>query len=132
MAGMASSVLPGVQYQLASENQEPIKDSDSLARDQSSGMRSLMLAVFEDGIRTYCSGGRRDRLQAEQWVWGPYQRSPFSFAVICKVLGLDPSAVRVALPRLQPTRNRVRPNVDPVRKIKPARRGENPKSILPV
>jgi hypothetical protein len=131
---VATSLLREVQYQLASESQEPIKASMShgLARHESSGIRSLMLAVFEDGIRTYCRGCQRDRLEAEQWVWDPDQHSPFSFAVICQVLGLDPSAVRVALPRLQPRRHRVRPRVDPVRKIKPAQQGGNPQSILPV
>jgi hypothetical protein len=82
-----------------------------------------MLAVFEDGIRAYCRGKGRGQLEAERWVWGRGQGSPFSFNVVCKVLGLDPSAVRVALPRLQPRRDRARANVYPVRKIKPASQG---------
>jgi hypothetical protein len=91
-----------------------------------------MLAVFEDGIRTYCRGKGHGQLEAERWVWDRSQGSPFSFNVICEVLGLEPSAVRVALPRLQPRGHRVRANVYPVRKIKTARRGEDPKSILHV
>jgi hypothetical protein len=107
------------------ERQEPIKQnvSHSSARPLSDGVRSLMLAVFEDGIRTYCRGKGRGQLEAERWVWDRGQGWPFSFNVICEVLGLEPSAVRAALRRLQPTRHRFRPNAYPVRKIKPARRG---------
>jgi hypothetical protein len=124
--------LREVRYKLALESQAPIKQnvSHSSARPVSDGVRSLMLAVFEDGIRTYCRGKGRGQLEAERWVWDRGQGSPFSFNVICEVLGLEPSAVRVALPRLQPTGHRVRPNARLVRRIKPARRGENSKSIL--
>jgi hypothetical protein len=75
-----------------------------------------MLAVFEDGIRTYCRGTGRDRQEAERWVWDPDRRSPFSFNVICEVFGLEPNAARSALRRLQPTSERVRPNAGPGRK----------------
>jgi hypothetical protein len=81
-----------------------------------------MLAVFEDGIRTYCRGTGRDRQEAERWVWDPDRRSPFSFNVICEVFGLEPSAARSALRRMQPTGERVRPNAGPGRKTLALRR----------
>ena len=84
--------------------------NNSFAGIESDGVRSLMLAVFEDGIRTYCRGSGRDRQEAERWVWGADQRSPFSFNVLCEVFGLEPAAARSALRRMQPTSERVRPN----------------------
>ena len=73
------------------------------------GVRALMLAVFEEGIRTYCEASGRAQVEAEHWVWGR-ERSPFSFCVICEVLGLEPSAVRVALTRSLAGRPRLRRN----------------------
>lgn len=86
------------------------------------GIRALMLAVLEDGIRSYCAGTGRAREEAERWIWTHDRTSPFSFAVVCEVLGLDPSAVRKALGRLQPG-GRVRPNAGPGRHaVRPGRR----------
>lgn len=66
------------------------------------GTKALMLAVLEDGIRTYCGPRGRARTEAEFWV-DSNRRAPFSFAVVCETLGLEPEAVRAALPHLQPT-----------------------------
>lgn len=69
-----------------------------------------MLAVLEDGIRSYQHGMGRTRTEAEQWIWSPDRYSPFCFVVLCEVLGLDPSAVRGALGRVRPHGRRIRPN----------------------
>ncbi|MGH7787011.1 MAG: hypothetical protein ACRERC_09110, partial [Candidatus Binatia bacterium] len=69
-----------------------------------SGTKSLLLAVLEDGIRSYLSPLKEIRLEAEYWVGSAKQRSPFSFVVICETLGLEPTAVRVALARLRAQR----------------------------
>ncbi len=63
------------------------------------GVKALMLAVLEEAIRTYCEATGRAHAEAESWIWGRPRRSPFSFDVICDVLGLEPSAVRAALTR---------------------------------
>lgn len=73
------------------------------------GVKALMLAVFEEGIRTYREATGRAQVEAEHWVWGQ-DRSPFSFSVICEVLGLEPSAVRVALTRSLAAHPRFRGN----------------------
>jgi hypothetical protein len=85
---------------------------------QYTGTKALMLAILEDGIRSYLSPVGRVRSEAEYWVKAGRQRSPFSFIVVCETLGLEPEAVRVALERLR-SRNvsprralgRSRPNV---------------------
>jgi hypothetical protein len=85
---------------------------------QYTGTKALMLAILEDGIRSYLSSVGRIRNEAEYWVTSTRQRSPFSFAVVCETLGLEPEAVRTALQRLRernvsPRRalGRSRPNV---------------------
>ena len=86
--------------------------------NQYTGTKALMLAILEDGIRSYLSPVGRLRSEAEYWVTSTRQRSPFSFAVVCETLGLEPEAVREALRRLR-TKNvsprravgRSRPNV---------------------
>jgi hypothetical protein len=85
---------------------------------QYTGTKALMLAILEDGIRSYLSPVGRIRSEAEYWVMAGRQRSPFSFMVVCETLGLEPDAVRSALDRLR-SRNvsprralgRSRPNV---------------------
>ncbi len=85
---------------------------------QYTGTKALMLAILEDGIRSYLSPVGRIRNEAEYWVTSSRHRSPFCFTVVCETLGLEPEAVRVALDRLRaknvsPRRalGRSRPNV---------------------
>ena len=56
-----------------------------------------MLAVLEDAIRAFLSKDQRARDEASSWIFGPHERSVFSFAVVCETLGLEPKAVRVAI-----------------------------------
>ncbi len=60
-----------------------------------------MLAVLEDGIVSYLARGAVERAEAETWINGRSRRSPFSFPVVCETLGLEPSAVRIALQRMR-------------------------------
>jgi len=85
---------------------------------QYTGTKALMLAILEDGIRSFLSPVGRVRSEAEFWVRSVRNRSPFSFHGVCETLGLEPGAVRVALDRLRaknvsPRRalGRSRPNV---------------------
>jgi len=85
---------------------------------QYTGTKALMLAVLEDGIRSYLSPVARIRAEAEFWVSSTKSRSPFSFPVVCETLGLEADAVRNALHRMRerhitPRRaiSRSRPNV---------------------
>ncbi len=84
------------------------------------GTKALMLAVLENGFRSYFSPKVRIRAEAERWVTNAQGRAPFSFVVVCETLGLEPDAVRLALRRLratqaptqtQPAIKRSRPNV---------------------
>lgn len=68
------------------------------------GTEALMLAVLQDGIRTFLSRRLAERAEAEYWVHSQAGRSPFSFIVVCQTLGLDPSAVRTALLRMRDRR----------------------------
>jgi hypothetical protein len=68
---------------------------------QYTGTKALMLAILEDGIRSYLSSVSRIRNEAEYWIDSGRQRSPFSFTVVCETLGLEPEAVRAALKRLR-------------------------------
>ncbi len=65
-----------------------------------SGVKALMLAVLEDGIRCYFSAVPRLRAEADHWIESG-RRTAFSFVVICEILGLEPDAARAALRRLR-------------------------------
>jgi len=89
-----------------------------------SGTKGLLLAVLEDGIRSYLSPVGEVRSEAEYWVNSSRARSPFCFVVICETLGLEPVAVRRALERMRaqavdPARaiGRTRPNVRRVHRV---------------
>jgi hypothetical protein len=82
------------------------------------GIKGLLLAVLEDGIRSYLSQIPEIRSEAEYWVSSSRARSPFCFVVICETLGLEPTAVRRALERMRAQSvssaralGRTRPNV---------------------
>lgn len=68
---------------------------------QYTGTKALMLAVLEDGIRSYLSPVARIRAEAEYWISSTRARSPFSFPVVCETLGLEADAVRNALRRMR-------------------------------
>src|SRR5262245_21767641 len=66
-----------------------------------SGSMALMLAVLEDGIRSYLSPIDRTRQEAETWIESRRQDQLFCFHTVCQTLGLEPNAVRRALRRLR-------------------------------
>lgn len=68
---------------------------------QFTGTKALMLAVLEDGVRSYLGGSRLLTQEAECWIRSPQRRSPFSFVVVCETLGLDPTAVRTTLEQMK-------------------------------
>lgn len=68
---------------------------------QLTGTKALMLAVLEDGIRSYLSGSKILASEAEFWILSPRRHSPFSFVVVCEMLGLDADAVRTTLKQLK-------------------------------
>lgn len=61
------------------------------------GIKGLMLAVLEDGIRCFLGADPARRDEAEAWMTMRVQNWPFSFVTVCRTLGLEPSAVRRAL-----------------------------------
>ncbi|MFQ5667436.1 MAG: hypothetical protein ACE5I7_13550 [Candidatus Binatia bacterium] len=68
---------------------------------QLTGTKALMLAVLEDGIRSYLGSSRIAASEAEFWIGSLRRHSPFSFIVVCETLGLDPGAVRKTLERMK-------------------------------
>ena len=68
---------------------------------QLTGTKALMLAVLEDGIRSYLSVSAVLANEAEFWICSQRRQSPFSFVVVCEMLGLDPDAVRKTLKRMR-------------------------------
>jgi hypothetical protein len=68
---------------------------------QFTGTKALMLAVLEDGIRSYLGGSRLLSQEGDWWIRSPRRGSPFSFVVICETLGLDPTAVRTTLEHMK-------------------------------
>jgi len=68
---------------------------------QFTGTKALMLAVLEDGIRSYLGSSRVIAHEAEFWIHSHRRHSPFSFIVVCEMLGLDPEAVRKTLRRMK-------------------------------
>jgi len=69
------------------------------SRGPYTGIKALMLAVLDNGITCYMSNITRLRSEAEHWVNSKRTRSPFSFTVVCEMLGLEPGAVRAELHR---------------------------------
>ena len=49
---------------------------------QLTGTKALMLAVLEDGIRSYLGGSRVIAHEAEFWIYSHRRHSPFSFVVV--------------------------------------------------
>ena len=82
------------------------------------GIKALMLAVLQEGIRNYLGSRPRLRSEAACWIASVSRSSPFAFCTVCETLGLEPGAVRIALQRLRETNvsaheavGRSRPNV---------------------
>lgn len=70
---------------------------------QLTGTKALMLAVLEDAIRSYLRGSKLAARDAEFWIESHRRQSPFSFVVVCEILGLDPGAVRTTLQKMKET-----------------------------
>ncbi len=68
---------------------------------QLTGTRALMLAVLEDGIRSYLGTSKLLVQDAEYWIFSHRRYSPFAFPVVCEILGLNPDAVRRTLRRMK-------------------------------
>ena len=82
---------------------------------QLTGTKALMLAVLEDGIRSYLGGSKVIAQDAEYWIYSHRRQSPFSFVVVCEMLGLDSDAVRKTLKRMK------RENISPRKALPRAR-----------
>jgi len=101
-----------------------VRGGESRANN-SSGIKALLFAVLEDGVRCYLGPPGGQRTAAEAWVQSK-QSSAFSFGTACEVLGFDPDAVRDALARLrQELRqlNRVRDSARADKGMQPTRQG---------
>jgi len=96
--------VPALEFdrRSASEDIDAVSMLGGSARSSApqTGVRALMLAVLEDGIRCYFSRIPRIRADAEHWVESG-KRSAFSFDVICDLFGIEPDAARTALRRLR-------------------------------
>ena len=84
-------------------------------RGSSDGTRDLMLAVLEDGIRTYVTN-RAGKTAQQRQLFGEVKRwidtrgdiSPFSFETICETFDIDPDALRRRINNLSPEKFRLR------------------------
>ena len=92
------------------------------------GIRALMLAVLEDGIRCFLGSSRTLAAEAEAWIFGRDTVNPFCFVTLCEALGLDPAATRRALLRLRSEASRLqlrlpraRHNVRSASRVRPRR-----------
>jgi len=61
------------------------------------GIKALMLAVMEDGMRCYFSPTLLTRVEAEHWIESRQSQLVFSFEVICETFGIEASAARRVL-----------------------------------
>ena len=82
------------------------------------GIKALMVAVLEDGLRCYFSPVGPIRTEAEYWATNGRRDWPFCFNTVCEMLDLDAGAVRTAMLRMRAqyasqrrVRRRSRPNV---------------------
>lgn len=91
------------------EREEPHLDFEILRsamevknrRQGHQGITALMLAVLDDGVRSYLSSDKGVAKEAAYWVHSDKRRSPFSFVHVCGVFGLDLENVRQALKHLR-------------------------------
>lgn len=105
--------LPGMDLQGNRSRKQSARDTVSLetilneasaagtALANLTGLKALMVAVLEDGIRHYLGRNPRLRNEAECWILAGHRSGPFSFSAVCDVLGLDPAAVRDAVRRMR-------------------------------
>ena len=100
--------MPERNPQIQEEPTQP--DVDALAacggelptgNEHRSGVKGLLHAVLEESIRCFLGTDPRLRFEAEQWIDSGDRRWAFSFVTVCEALGLEPSAVRLALRRMQ-------------------------------
>ena len=102
---MKSSLARATTYDSADDDlgglQSQVVTGGESRSGQLTGTKALMLAVLEDGIRSYLGGSRLIAQDADYWIFSHRRQSPFSFIVVCEMLGLDPDAVRVTLRRLK-------------------------------
>lgn len=75
------------------------------------GVKALMLAVLEDGIRCYFSQTQLVRVEAEHWIESRQRQLVFSFEVICETFGIEASAARRTLRRMREQGRRALPAV---------------------
>jgi len=85
----------------------PVQFHDrGLASIQDDGLRRLLGAILEDGVRTFQSDQTSRELtnskraairEAEVWIFNTSIESPFSYCNICECLGIDPNALRRGL-----------------------------------
>ncbi|HVM97713.1 MAG TPA: hypothetical protein VMT89_15065 [Candidatus Acidoferrales bacterium] len=126
---MSRAVHPIMRFHLE-ELGLPLGFDDAVAggepsgHSEYSGCKALMLAVLEEGVRTFLYTRGRVREEAEYWINSRGQRSLFAFNVVCENLGLDPEAARTALRHMRtqvagPAQRggRSRPNVSRARRI---------------
>lgn len=99
--------MPDRDAELAQRAQEPESESLSCAAvlqplaETRSGVKGLLHAVLEESIRCFLGSDPRLRFEAEQWIESGDRRWAFSFVTVCETLGLEPTAVRQALRRMQ-------------------------------
>jgi len=87
-------------------SQGRVGGGESRANDFS-GIKALMFAVFEDGVRCYLGPPGEPRTAAEAWIRSQ-RSSVFSFIAVSELLGFNPGAVRDALLRLRQELRQVR------------------------
>jgi hypothetical protein len=64
------------------------------------GVRALMLAMLEDALRAYLGPVGPAQNEAARWIGDSRSRGVFCFSVVCEALGLEPSAVYIAMRRM--------------------------------
>ena len=93
----------------------PTQYFDSKRRDSGDDpLKRLMMAVLQDAIRCYQDGEksgsalkRKKFVEVTEWFFDEGGSGPFSFAVVCEVLGLVPEYLRFGLAQWQ-NRGRLR------------------------
>jgi len=95
---------------------------------EQSGVKSLMIAILEEGIRGYFSPKPEERGDAEAWIGSGERGYVFAFMTICDTLDINGEAVRSALQErreadgfIQRRRIRTRNNVRHAGRLRPKR-----------